>query len=89
MAKDLSPQSQPALAGFTWSDPFLLEDQLAEDERMVRDAALAYAQDKLAPRVTDAFATETTDPRSFARWARWASWAPPFPSNMAASARAM
>ncbi|WP_421703183.1 acyl-CoA dehydrogenase [Aliiroseovarius sp.] len=65
MAKDLSPQSQPALAGFTWSDPFLLEDQLAEDERMVRDAAAAYAQDRLMTRVTDAFATETTDPEIF------------------------
>ncbi|WP_300513553.1 acyl-CoA dehydrogenase [Aliiroseovarius sp.] len=65
MAKDLSPQSQPALSGFTWDDPFLLEDQLAEDERMVRDAAAAYAQDKLMSRVTDAFATETTDPEIF------------------------
>ena len=65
MAKDLSPQSQPALAGFTWDDPFLLEDQLAEDERMVRDAAAAYAQDRLMTRVTDAFATETTDPEIF------------------------
>ena len=65
MAKDLAPQSQPALAGFTWSDPFLLEDQLAEDERMVRDAAAAYAQDRLMTRVTDAFATETTDPEIF------------------------
>ena len=65
MAKDLSPQSQPALGRFSWDDPFLIEDQLAEDERMVRDAAAAYAQDKLMPRVTDAFATETTDPDIF------------------------
>ena len=61
----MKPQSAPHLGPFTWSDPFLLEDQLAEDERMVRDAAAAYAQDRLMTRVTDAFATETTDPEIF------------------------
>ncbi|QDZ08065.1 acyl-CoA dehydrogenase [Sphingomonas panacisoli] len=50
---------------FDWADPFLLEDQLTEDERMVRDTARAYAQDKLAPRVIDAFANETSDPAIF------------------------
>ncbi len=50
---------------FDWADPFLLEDQLTEDERMVRDTARAYAEDKLAPRVIDAFANETTDPAIF------------------------
>ena len=34
----MKPQSRPQLGPFTWEDPFLLEDQLAEDERMVRDA---------------------------------------------------
>lgn len=66
MTDHLSPQSQPGLSSFTWDDPFLLEDQLAEDERMVRDAAAAYASDKLMSRVTDAFATESTDPEIFA-----------------------
>jgi glutaryl-CoA dehydrogenase len=61
----MKPQSAPHLGPFTWDDPFLLEDQLAEDERMVRDAAAAYAQDRLMTRVTDAFATETTDPEIF------------------------
>ncbi len=61
----MKPQSRPQLGPFTWEDPFLLEDQLAEDERMVRDAARAYAQDKLLPRVTDAFANEETDPGIF------------------------
>ena len=61
----MKPQSRPHLGPFTWDDPFLLEDQLAEDERMVRDAAAAYAQDRLMTRVTDAFATETTDPEIF------------------------
>jgi glutaryl-CoA dehydrogenase len=50
---------------FDWADPFLLEDQLSEDERMIRDAARAYAQDKLAPRIIDAFQHETTDPEIF------------------------
>jgi glutaryl-CoA dehydrogenase len=55
------PDGQP----FVWSDPFLIEDQLTEDERMVRDAAAAFAADKLAPRVTDAYLNETTDPEIF------------------------
>ncbi len=40
---------------FVWDDPFLLEDQLSEDERMIRDAAAAFAADKLAPRVEQAY----------------------------------
>lgn len=39
-------------ATFHWDDPLLLDQQLTEEERMVRDASRAYAQDKLAPRVT-------------------------------------
>ena len=50
---------------FDWADPFNLDDQLDEDERMIRDTAAAYAQDKLAPRIIDAFALETTDPEIF------------------------
>jgi len=50
---------------FDWSDPFSLDQQLTDDERMVRDTARAYAQDKLAPRVTEAFADEKTDPEIF------------------------
>ncbi|MGG1946339.1 acyl-CoA dehydrogenase [Trinickia sp. NRRL B-1857] len=48
-------------ARFQWDDPLLLDQQLSEDERMVRDAARAYAQDKLLPRVTEAFRHERTD----------------------------
>jgi glutaryl-CoA dehydrogenase len=48
-------------ARFQWDDPLLLDQQLTEDERMVRDAAHAYAQDKLLPRVTEAFRHERTD----------------------------
>jgi glutaryl-CoA dehydrogenase len=52
-------------AAFKWEDPFLLEDQLTEDERMVRDSAAAYAADKLAPRVLEAFRHEKSDPSIF------------------------
>ncbi|MFM0335397.1 acyl-CoA dehydrogenase [Paraburkholderia fungorum] len=48
-------------AQFHWEDPLLLDQQLTEDERMVRDAAAAYSQDKLAPRVLEAFRHEKTD----------------------------
>ena len=54
-----------ARASFCWDDPLLLADQLTDEERMIRDAAHAYAQDKLLPRVTDAFRHETSDPAIF------------------------
>ena len=44
---------------FVWEDPFLLDDQLSEEERMIRDTAAAYAQEKLQPRVIEAYANET------------------------------
>ena len=50
---------------FQWDDAFLLDDQLTEDERMIRDTARAYAQDKLQPRVIEAYREETTDPSIF------------------------
>jgi glutaryl-CoA dehydrogenase len=52
-------------ANFNWADPLLLDDQLTQDERMVRDAAREYAQGKLLPRVTQAFRSEHTDPAIF------------------------
>jgi glutaryl-CoA dehydrogenase len=48
-------------AGFDWSDPLLLDDQLLPEERLVRDAARAYAQEKLAPRILSAFREERFD----------------------------
>ena len=54
-----------AKAGFDWSDPFLLDDQLTEDERMIAEAARQYAQDKLQPRVLKAYRNEETDPSIF------------------------
>jgi len=50
---------------FVWQDPFLLEQQLEQEERMVRDAASAYCQGKLAPRVLEAFRHEKTDAKIF------------------------
>ncbi|MBL8577298.1 MAG: acyl-CoA dehydrogenase [Mesorhizobium sp.] len=51
---------------FKWDDPFLLENQLSEEERMVRDSAAAYSQERLASRVRDAYRKEETDPAIFA-----------------------
>lgn len=48
---DLKPGDRPDLDAFDWSDPFLFERQLNEDERMVRDSAHAYARERLMPRV--------------------------------------
>ncbi|TPK98763.1 acyl-CoA dehydrogenase [Mesorhizobium sp. B2-4-12] len=50
---------------FVWEDPFLIEDQLSEDERMVRDGAAVFAADKLAPRIEDAYLNETFDTAIF------------------------
>ena len=66
MPKDAAAKDAPELAAFDWSDPLLLEDQLTEEERMIRDAARAYAREKLQPRVTRAYAEEQTDPAIFA-----------------------
>lgn len=66
MSHELAPQSKPDLGSFNWEDAFLLEDQLNEEERMIRDAAKAYCDEKLAPRVTVAFENEETDPEIFA-----------------------
>ena len=56
---------EPVKAQFAWDDPLLLEQQLTQDERMVREAANAYCQKKLAPRVLEAFRSEKTDPKIF------------------------
>ncbi|AMP14285.1 acyl-CoA dehydrogenase [Collimonas pratensis] len=52
-------------ASFHWDDPLLLDQQLSPEERMVRDSAAAYAQDKLAPRVLLSFRNERTDVEIF------------------------
>ena len=54
------------LGTFVWDDPFLLEDQLTEEERMIRDAAAGFAQESLMPRIEEAYQQEKTDPAIFA-----------------------
>jgi len=61
-----SPRAAAAKPVFDWADPLRLEDQLTEDERLIRDAARDYAQGVLAPRVTAAWRDETTDAAIFA-----------------------
>jgi glutaryl-CoA dehydrogenase len=57
--------TKSTFAPFVWSDPFDLESQLTEDERMIRDAARAFAQGELLPRVQEAYLEEKTDPGLF------------------------
>ena len=62
------PKSQkdlPDMNRFSWEDPFLLEDQLSEDERMLKSAAESFANEKLAPRVIKAFSEEHSAPEIF------------------------
>ncbi|HKL68901.1 acyl-CoA dehydrogenase [Salibaculum sp.] len=60
-----TPGFGPDLGPFDWTDPLRLEHQLTEDERMLRDAAQAFARADLAPRVRDAYAMEAADPGIF------------------------
>jgi glutaryl-CoA dehydrogenase len=53
--------SEPQILPFNWADPFDLDHQLTDEERMVRDTAEAYAQEKLQPRVTEAYLNENFD----------------------------
>ena len=57
--------TKKAKVQFNWQDPFLIEQQLSPDERMIRDAAHAYCQERLQPRVLEQFRHETTDPSIF------------------------
>ena len=50
---------------FAWEDPFLLTEQLSEEERLISESARAFAREKLLPRVVDAFAEETVEPDIF------------------------
>ena len=61
----LKAKDAPDLGSFDWQDPFRLMDQLSDEERMLADAARAYAQDKLQPRAIAAFREEATDPAIF------------------------
>jgi glutaryl-CoA dehydrogenase len=61
----LKAKDAPDLGRIDWEDAFRLEDQLSEEERMLRDGARAYAQEKLQPRVIAAYRDEATDPAIF------------------------
>ena len=61
----MSSASKTAAARFDWSDPFRLEEQLSEEERLIRDAARSYAQEQLLPRFTEGYLNEHTDPAIF------------------------
>ncbi len=63
-------QDARAKADFQWDDAFLLEDQLTEDERMIRDTARGFAQSELAPRVVEAYAKEKIDTEIIPRMGR-------------------
>jgi glutaryl-CoA dehydrogenase len=56
-----SRKSSAAVAAFSWDDPLLIEEQLTEEERMIRDSARGFAQEKLMPRILDAYRHEKTD----------------------------
>ena len=60
-----APAPAPSLAAFVWDDPLLLEEQLSEEERMVRDAARDYCQEQLMPRILEANRHETVDREIF------------------------
>jgi len=68
-------------AQFVWEDPLLLDQQLTQEERMVRDAAHDYAQGKLAPRVLDAFRNESTDPAIFREMGQLGMLGPTIPTE--------
>lgn len=55
-------------ARFDWQDPFLLEQQLSDEERMIRDSARAFAQETLLPRVTKDYLEEVTEPGIFRQY---------------------
>jgi glutaryl-CoA dehydrogenase len=62
---NLRPKDAPDLNSFSWSDPFLLEDQLTEEERMLQEGVRAYAAEKLQPRIIDAYREATIEPEVF------------------------
>lgn len=64
MSSELASHSPKGVA-FHWQDPFLLEDQLTDEERMIKDSAAAFARAELLPRIEHAYLDEETDPKLF------------------------
>ncbi len=74
-----------AKAAFKWDDPLLLDLQLSEEERMVRDTAYQYSQDKLAPRIQEAFRNEQTDATIFREMGELGLLGPTIPTEYGGS----
>ncbi len=72
-----------------WDDPFLLDDQLSDEERMIRASAAAFAAETLAPRIEKAYLEETSDPDIFRRMGDAGLWDQRFRRRMAAPVPAM
>ena len=79
-----APLKKRPKAQFSWEDPFLLEQQLTEDERMVREAAAAFCKDKLAPRVLQAFREEKADTAVFREMGELGLLGPTIPAEYGA-----
>ena len=77
----MNAPEKKAKAQFVWDDPLLLDQQLSQDERMVRDAANAYCQKKLAPRILEAFRHEKTDANIFREMGELGLLGPTIPSE--------
>ncbi len=76
-----APLNSKPKAQFVWEDPLRLNDQLTQDERMVRDAAHKYCQDKLVPRVLESFRQEKTDPQIFREMGELGMLGPTLPTE--------
>jgi glutaryl-CoA dehydrogenase len=70
---------------FVWEDPLLLEDQLSDDEKLIRDTARAFAQEKLQPHVIEAYAQEKTDPGIFRQMGELGLLGPTLPEEYGGS----
>jgi glutaryl-CoA dehydrogenase len=75
----------PAVSTFDWEDALLLDDQLSEDEKLIRDTARAFAQEKLQPQVIDAYAHEKTDTAIFRDMGALGLLGPTLPSEYGGS----
>ncbi|NBY14625.1 MAG: acyl-CoA dehydrogenase [Betaproteobacteria bacterium] len=72
-------------ARFSWEDPFLLSDQLSEEERLIREAARTYCQERLEPRVLEAFRHEKTDIQIFRELGELGFLGPTIPAEFGGS----
>ena len=69
-------------ASFDWADPMLFNQQLTEEERLIRDTARDFSQDKLMPRVLEANRNEVFDREIMNEFGEFGFWVRPFRKNM-------